>query len=130
MLLASQTKQTGVDWTAWTDSNGNGTLDPTEKQILITGGVTLLPASSVPSPAAITTALGIASLTTLSGANASVQFDSRGAVNFGAAQTTVYAFYLGNPSDPGSGYRAVILLPSGVTQVWRCSAAGIWHQVS
>jgi len=129
-LLACQIKQTGANWTAWTDSNINGILDPTEKQILISGGVTLLPDTSVPSPAAIRSALGVASLTTLSGTNASVQFDSRGAVNFGAAPTTVYAFYLGNPSDPSSSYRAVILLPSGVTQVWTSSAAGGWHQVS
>jgi len=130
MLMACNTKQAGANWNVWTDTTTGGTVAATDHQILITGGVTLLPASSVPSTAAIASALGVTSLTALSGGNASVQLDSRGAVYFGAAGTTVYAFYLGNPSDPSSGYRAVILLPSGVTQVWRSSAAGNWHQIS
>jgi Tfp pilus assembly protein FimT len=130
-LLTCQVKQVSADWGAWADSNGNGTKDASETQILITGNnVSLIGASSAPNPAAITTLMGISSLTVLSGSNASVQFDSRGAVNFGATAPTIYAFYLASSSDPQGGYRAVILMPSGVTHIWRASSAGDWRQVS
>jgi len=47
------------DWLARrTDSNGNGTIDATDKQQLIASFATLLPSGVAPSPTAITTALG------------------------------------------------------------------------
>jgi Tfp pilus assembly protein FimT len=119
----------GTDWNVWTDSIGNGTLDPTEKQVLITGSVTLLPAGGSPGPpnsASITTTLGpVAALTTLSGANNSVSFDARGAVSPLAADV----LYLGSATNPEFGYRAVILLPSGATQIWTAPAGGTWQRI-
>jgi type IV fimbrial biogenesis protein FimT len=131
-----RTKQTGNDWTVWTDSNNNGTADSTDKQILITGFVTLLPAGGSPGPpssSSITAVLcQVAStcpattLTTLSGANNFVSFDARGAVSPLAADV----FYLGNATDPKFGYRAVILMPSGATQIWTGPAGGPWQRLS
>ena len=71
--------------------------------------------------------------TVLSGSNASIIYDQRGVVvpyAGGPASSTVYALYLGNPSDPSSGYRAIITLPSGAVQVWTSSSAGNWQRVS
>ena len=70
----------GPGWLVGTDSNNNGVLDPKEKQQMIAGYPTLLPAGTAPAPTAIKAALGGAALTTLSGANGTVTFDARGAV--------------------------------------------------
>jgi prepilin-type N-terminal cleavage/methylation domain-containing protein len=129
--ISFQFQQFGNDWNVWADTIVNATPDPIEKQFLITGWVSLLPAGGPPAPAAITAALGGAPVT-LSGNPGSFAFDARGAVrtaiNGGIAP--VYIFYLGGPTNPEFGYRAVVLLPSGSTQVWSAPAAGPWHRVS
>jgi len=62
----------------------------------------------------------------LSGSNGTVTFDSpRGAVSPLAA----YVLYLGSGDNPEFGYRAVILLPSGATQVWTAPNGGTWQQI-
>jgi len=117
----------GSDWIAGTDSDGDGAIGLREKQILINGIVTLLPAGAPPSPASIIAKLGgTSSLTTLSGAAASVTFDARGAVS----PLVAYIMYLGSTNSPEFGYRAVILLPSGATQIWTAPAGGTWQRIS
>jgi hypothetical protein len=75
--------------------------------------------------------LGGASLTTKSGSNGSVTFDARGAIRVGGAvSASVFIFYLGSTTDPQFGYRAVVLLPTGSTQVWTAPAGGTWVQIS
>jgi Tfp pilus assembly protein FimT len=121
-----QIKQFGTDWIVWTDSINNGAVDPTEKQILISGFVTLLPSGAPPSSASITSKLGANStLTTLSGANNTVTFDARGAVS----SLTADVFYLGSAASSEFGYRAVILLPSGAVQIWTAQAGSTWQRV-
>lgn len=129
-LVSCQIQQMGTDWILWVDSNGNGVADAAETQVLVGGNTTLLPGASAPNPTALTGALGVSSLTVLSGSNGSVRFDPRGAVNFGAGVPTVYVLYIGNPSEPDYGYLAVIVLPSGVTQLWGSSSSGDWHQIN
>lgn len=130
-----QFTQSGPSWIAWTDSFGagnGGPIDPRDKQQVVAGYATLLPAGVAPTPSAISAALGGATLNTLSGANGSVTFDARGAVRQGiggAVSNSVYIFYLGNAIDPDSGYRAVVLLPSGGTQIWTAPSGGPWRQV-
>lgn len=123
--------QRGAGWVVGTDSNANGAIDPVEKQQSISGYVTLLPAGGpVPSANAITAADG--ALTPLSGTNSSVTFDARGAIRQGIGgpvANSVYVFYIGNANDPGAGYRAVVLLPSGSTQIWSAPTGGPWRQV-
>lgn len=119
-------------WLVGTDSNINGALDPTEKQQSLAGYPTLLPSGVAPSDGVIRTALGGTALTTLSGANGTVTFDARGAVRQGingALAINPYIFYVGNATDPDSGYRAVVLLPSGSVQVWTASQGGPWRRV-
>jgi prepilin-type N-terminal cleavage/methylation domain-containing protein len=127
--VACQIQQAGTDWVVWVDTNGNGAADPTEQQYRTTGSATLL-AVGAPAPTAITAALGVGSLTALSGSNGSVAFDARGAVTVGGAQPPVYVLYIGNAGAPELGYRAVVLLPSGVVHVWTAPSAGPWQQVS
>jgi Tfp pilus assembly protein PilE len=124
-------QQSGTAWIVGTDSNGNATIDPAEKQFVITSFATLLPSGAPPSPSAITAALGGATLTTKSGSNGSVTFDARGAIRSGGSVSkSVYVFYLGSATNPEFGYRAVILLPSGSTQIWTAPAGGTWQQIS
>lgn len=123
----------GTGWLVGSDSNNNGVLDPTEKQQAVAGFPTLLPAGTAPPPNAISAALGGAALTTLSGANGKVTFDARGALRQGIGGqvvSNVYVFYVGNANDPDSGYRAVVLLPSGAIQIWTAPQGGPWRRVS
>ncbi len=124
--------QASVDgWIVGTDSDNSGSIDTTEKQQLIAGFAALLPSGVAPSPTVISAALGGASLTTKSGSNGSVTFDARGAIRVGGAVSpNVFIFYLGSATDPQFGYRAVVLLPAGSTQVWSAPAGGTWQQIS
>jgi len=118
-------------WIVGTDSNNNGSVDAIEKQQLIAGFAALLPSGVAPSPTAISASLSGASLTTKSGSNGSVTFDARGAIRVGGAvSASVFVFYLGSATDTQFGYRAVVLLPSGSTQVWTAPAGGTWQQIS
>lgn len=123
--------QTTVNgWVIGTDSNGNGTIDPTETQQVITSFATIL--TSAPTPTtAITTKLG--GLTPVSNSPSTITFDARGAVRVskgGAVSASVYVFYIGSSTDPEFGYRAVVLVPSGNIQIWTAPAGGPWQQVS
>ncbi len=118
-------------WLVGSDSNGNNAIDATEKQQLIAGFATLLPSGVAPGPAAITVALNGAALVTKSGSAGSTTFDARGAIRVGGnVSASVFVFYIGNASDPEFGYRAVILLPSGSTQIWTAPSGGPWQQIS
>jgi len=125
----------GPGWIVWTDSfaaGNGGPIDPRDKQQAVAGFPTLLPSGVAPTPSAISAALGGAALNTLSGANGSVTFDARGAIRNGvggAISTSAYVFYVGNATDPDSGYRAVVLLPSGSTQIWTAPSGGPWRKI-
>jgi type IV fimbrial biogenesis protein FimT len=125
----------GVRWSVGTDSNGDGTLQTSERQYDIAGNVTLLTAAGVPSSAALPAALIVPNITVLSGnaATQTIAFDPRGAVNFPASAggaTTVYVFYVGPVTQSTQDYRAVVVMPSGITQVWAGNASSGWHQLS
>jgi prepilin-type N-terminal cleavage/methylation domain-containing protein len=128
--VSCQIKQVGANWIVWVDSNGDLIANGVEPQMIIGGTFTLLPSSSVPNPAPITATLGPGfstySWVVLSGSASSIKYDQRGVIDAGA----VYALYLGSPSDPNVGYRAIITMPSGAVQVWTASSAGNWQRVS
>lgn len=128
--VSARTMATGANWTVFADTNGNGIADPTETQDVVIPPLGLVPAAGLPDPSPIANSLGNAGLvlTVLSGVNASVAFDSRGAVLSGNG-TNVYVLYVGNLADSTVGYRAVVLLPSGMVQIWS-SSTGTWQQVS
>lgn len=122
----------GTGYLVGTDSNNDGTLQATEKQELIAGFATLLSSGVAPPPTAITTALGGATLTPKSGSNGTITFDARGAIRTaigGGVSGNTYVFYIGSLTDPEFGFRAVILLPSGSTQIWSAPNGGAWQRV-
>jgi Tfp pilus assembly protein FimT len=112
----------------WSDRDGDGVEDATEKQILLGATATLVPAAAVPDASALAAAVGVPSMTSLNPASDSVKFDQRGA----ASPAGVYVIYVGNTSATDGGFRAVVLLPSGSVQIWTDagSASAVWQQLS
>jgi type II secretory pathway pseudopilin PulG len=119
----------GTAWVVWTTSSSSSTGPAVnEKQLLITGIVTLLPSGTPPSSASILAKLGATSSldASKSGAAGSLTFDARGAVS----PLVAYVFYLGSANSPEFGYRAVVLLPSGATQIWTAPNGGTWQRIA
>ncbi len=125
-----QVLQNGANWVVWADSDGDGVIDPSESQYMVTGTVTLEPDGSHPAPGAIGAALGTNNLTTVPGANNTIPFNSRGGVALNAGQQTVFVFYFGDSANAAYGFRAVTLLPSGLVQIWTAPDGANWQQVS
>ena len=125
-------QQVGGYWAVGEDRNVDLTIDPNDPQVVLTGFATLLPASG-PATTPILNALGVGALTALSGGPNSVTFDARGAVRVaigGALAANVYVIFVGNAGHPEAGYRAVLLLPAGGTQVWMAPPGGTWRRMS
>jgi len=127
--VACHIKQQGTGWIIWTGPIANTAASPTDRQLLINGFATLLPEGGSPGPpsqSTITGTLGVSgNLTPLSGANGAVSFDARGAL----LPLAGYVLYVGSAANPDEfGYRAVVLLPSGSTQVWSATAGGTWQR--
>jgi prepilin-type N-terminal cleavage/methylation domain-containing protein len=125
----------GANWSVGIDSNGNATLDVSEHQYDLAGNVTFLTAAGVPSSINLPGALNVPAVTVLSasGATKAIAFDPRGAVNFAVSAggvPTVYVFYVAPVFQSTQDYRAVVVMPSGITQVWAGSAGGPWRQLS
>jgi hypothetical protein len=126
----------GAGWTVGTSSNCGAAFDANGKQQVIAGFATPLPANTagLPGQAAICNKLvnnaGPCMDATLSGANnATVRFDARGAIRVGGnVSPSVFVFYFGSATDQEFGYRAVVLLPSGVTQMWTGPKGGPWQR--
>jgi type II secretory pathway pseudopilin PulG len=116
----------GPGWIVWAGPSTDTAPSPVEKQALISGFASLVTSGVPPG----LTVAGSGPLNILSGTScnpACFAFDARGAVS----PLQAYVLYIGSINDPDPGYRAVVLLPSGSTQVWSApSGAGPWHQVS
>ena len=115
------------DTNMWVDSIANGTLDPTEKMILLDPSGNLTDGGSVPGTAGlISSAVGSLAVTTPSPTASGVWFDPRGAVKPPSAVTV---YYLGSAVAPDAGYRAVILMPAGSLEIWASDTSGNWQQL-
>jgi Tfp pilus assembly protein FimT len=111
----------------WADDNADAVEQPTERQILLAGTVTLQAAGAVPNAGALATAVGVGTLTTVNPSGGSITFDQRGAV----VPPAIYVLYVGNSTSPDTGFRAVIVLPSGSVQVWTYAGGTTpWQQFS
>jgi prepilin-type N-terminal cleavage/methylation domain-containing protein len=109
----------------WVDTTPNATLDATEKMILLGSAGNLVDGSSVPGTSALfAAAVGSMSTTSPSPSSSGVWFDARGAV---VPPLAVTVYYLGSAVEPDAGYRAVLLMPAGSSQVWTSDASGNWH---
>lgn len=129
-LVDCQIQQTASGWVVYADVNRNQQPDPGETEDVLSGQITLVPAAAVPDPSPIAAPLGGSGypLTPISGANAFVTFDPRGAVQSGNS-SAVYVLYLANPGNSDAGFRAVVLQPSGMVNIWTAPAGGPWTQV-
>jgi type II secretory pathway pseudopilin PulG len=109
----------------WTGLPTDTAPSATEKQLPIAGFASLVTAGFPAGP----NIAGSGALHVLSGAvctPACFAFDARGAVS----PLQGYVLYIGGINDPDTSYRAIVLLPSGSTQVWSAPAGGPWHQVN
>jgi len=112
-------------WIVWTGLPTDTAPSATEKQLPIAGFASLVTAGFPAGP----NIAGSGALRVLSGAvctPACFAFDARGAVS----PLQGYVLYIGGINDPDTSYRAIVLLPSGSTQVWSAPAGGPWHQVN
>jgi prepilin-type N-terminal cleavage/methylation domain-containing protein len=108
----------------FSDVNRNGTIDPGERQVLLSGNGTVVTAASIPNVAALTNLVGAGALTTVTPTTGSlITFDGRGAQTAPAGASV---YWVGNVNY---GWRAVTVLPSGSVQVWSY-ATGTWVQLS
>jgi type IV fimbrial biogenesis protein FimT len=115
----------GSGWIVWTGPSSDAAPSPTEKQVLISGFASLVTSGFPPGP----TIAGSGALNVLSSSSctpACFAFDARGAV----APLQAYVLYIGSVNDPDPGYRAVVLLPSGSTQIWTAPSGGSWQKVN
>jgi len=111
----------------WVDSVANGTLDPTEKMILLDPSGNLTDGGSVPGAASmLSTAVGSTPTNPQSATASSVKFDARGAVS---PPTAVVVYYLSSAAAPDAGYRAVLLMPAGSMEIWTADTSGSWQQL-
>jgi type IV fimbrial biogenesis protein FimT len=114
----------GSGWIVWTGPNTDTAPSPAEKQLPIAGYASLVTSGAPPG----LTIVGSGTLNVLSGTSctpACLSFDARGAVS----PLQAYVLYVGSINDPDPGYRAVVLLPSGSTQIWSAPSAGPWHKI-
>jgi Tfp pilus assembly protein FimT len=110
----------------WADSDRTGTLDPTEKMVLLGPGGNLVDSGTVPNTSGlISNAVGSVAVTSPSPTGSVTWFDARGAV---VPPTGVTAFYLASANAPEAGFRAVLLLPAGSLQIWTGDNTGNWQQ--
>lgn len=118
-------KPSGAGWVAWTGLSTDTAPAPTERQFPIAGFASLVTSGFPAGPNIV----GSGTLNVLSGSICSpacFAFDARGAVS----PMQAYALYIGGINNPDTSYRAIVLLPSGSTQVWSAPAGGPWHQVN
>jgi Tfp pilus assembly protein FimT len=121
----------GSSWVVGADAGGVGSLSNADRQYELSGNVTFLSQSSVATAGNLASAIGVVSLTTLSASSSTqaIKFDARGAVSYGANPVAVYVFYVGPVSQSSEDYRAVVVLPSGITQLWAGNSSSSWHQI-
>jgi type II secretory pathway pseudopilin PulG len=115
----------GSGWIVWTGPSTDTAPSVLEKQLPIAGFASLVTAGV---PSGLTVA-GSGPLNILSGSTctpACLAFDARGAVS----PLQAYVLYIGSVNDPDPGYRAVILLPSGSTQIWTAPGGGPWQKLN
>jgi Tfp pilus assembly protein FimT len=123
-LNAQVLQRAGTGTFIFTDSNNSGNVQPTEKQALFPGAVTLVPSGVVPNTAGLAGLVGVPALTNISPTNGFIGFDQRGA----SAPPAVSVLYIGNTAFPNLGNRAVVVLPTGSIQIWSTDRTGAWSR--
>ncbi|HXM97048.1 MAG TPA: prepilin-type N-terminal cleavage/methylation domain-containing protein [Candidatus Dormibacteraeota bacterium] len=129
-LVTWQIKQAANTTTMFVDTDRNGTFSPKVKAVIFNSNINVVPVGTVPNTGGLGGAMGLAAApTAVNPAAAAITFDARGAVT---GVPTAYAVYVSDSPNGGAtaNYRAVILLPSGLTQVWLAASDGAWRQLN
>ena len=112
---------TGGQWQVWIDYNNDQRVDANEPFILVPADMAFLGADQVPDVGS----MGYPATRQIVGA---ISFDARGTVDFGPAAPAVMLAFVGVPTDPSAGYRAIAVTPAGKTRMWRAAAKDqAWH---
>lgn len=107
----------GGQWQIWVDSDDDRAVDPNEPYIFLPPDMSFMSPGEVPA----VDSMGYPNVQLP--VNNAIGFDPRGTVDFGpGGAPAVIVVFLGVPNDPGYGYRAVALTPSGKTRVWRANS--------
>lgn len=114
--------QTQAGTFVFADSNSNGVVEQVEKQVLFASAVKPVSSALPPNTGGLAAAVGVATFNNLSPTNGALSFDQRGAV----VPPLVSVLYVANTDIPTLGYRAIVVLPTGSIEVWRCDSTGTW----
>jgi len=107
----------GGQWQIWVDNDNDAAVDANEPFIFLPPDMDFLDQGQVPA----VQSMGYPNVQ--QPANNAISFDPRGTVDFGpGGAPAVVVVFLGVPNDPGYGFRAIALTPSGKTRVWRASS--------
>jgi len=104
--ISCRYQQQGSNWVMCMDLNGNGTMDPTEPQLVLPSDAQILPARVAPGPGRMGAAHIIAIPPPRNGNTYVITLDSLGG------------------SRPSEDYKAVNLTPAGRSHVWNASYDG------
>jgi Tfp pilus assembly protein FimT len=111
----------------WVATFSTNTLDQSQKQTVLGPSGNLVPlGGGVPNTSGLINASKVKMAITPLPVNATITFDSRGAL---VPPTSVDVFYLASTLAPEAGFRAVILVPAGAIQIWTSDATGNWAQI-
>lgn len=128
-LVNWQIQQAGGTTTMYADVDRNGVVGPRDRAVIFNNNINVVSAGTVPNTAGLGGAMGLAAApTAVDPANTAITFDARGAVT---GVPRAYAVYVSDSNGgANANYRAVILLPSGLTQVWLAASDGAWQQLN
>ncbi len=106
----------GGQWQVWVDNDNDAAIDNDEPFIFVPSDMSFLGMGQVPP----VNSMGYPNVQLP--ANNAIAFDSRGTLDFGVGGApAVIVVFLGIPTDPSYGYRAIAITPAGKTRVWRAS---------
>jgi type IV fimbrial biogenesis protein FimT len=117
--------------TMFVDTDRDGIFDAAVRAAILNTNINVIAAAGVPNTAGLAAGVGVAAITAVNPANTAITFDARGAVSIPAVPA-VYAVYLSDTPNGGAAanYRAVVLLPSGIMQLWTAASDGAWSQIN
>jgi prepilin-type N-terminal cleavage/methylation domain-containing protein len=127
-LVNWQITQNGNTTTVFVDTDRDGVFDANVQAAIFNTNINVV-AGGVPNTAGLAGLIGVGALTPIPPANGNVTFDSRGAVT---GVPTAYVVYASDSTNGGAAanYRAVVLMPSGLTQVWMSASNGAWTRLN
>jgi prepilin-type N-terminal cleavage/methylation domain-containing protein len=128
-LVNWQITKAGNTTTMFVDADRDAVFDAAVRAVILNTNVNVVAAAGVPNTAGLAAGVGVGALTAVNPANTAITFDARGSVT---GVPVAYAVYLSDTPNGGAtaNYRAVVLLPSGIMQLWMAASDGAWRQLN